>query len=116
MFDLLQAPTADQVAGEIAGLAVLGLGALGAVLEQYAKRLLTPLNNASATIKLVVTFGWGVALAWLGGKAPWLAQALPADPGLLGSAINGILLAAVMMGAHSLKRVVERPESPDLSA
>lgn len=111
-----QAPTPEQVSGEIAALIVIGLGALGSAIAQAVKRAVTPLNNASATIKMVVIFGWGLGLAWVTSKVPWLGHALPADPTLLGDAVNGLLLTAIMTGVHSIQKVIQKPASTDLSA
>src|SRR5918996_948362 len=106
-----QVPTPEQVSAELAALALLGLGAAGSAIQQGVKRLLTPYNAAPAWVKGVVNMLWGFGLAWLGGAVPWLAAAFPADPGALGSAVNGIILALVMAGIHSVKRIVQQPDA-----
>jgi hypothetical protein len=104
----LQAPTPDQVGGELAGVVITGLGGLGMLLEQLVKKyVVQPFDDAPPLVKGVVTLVWGLALAWLGAKVPVVAQALPADPGALGTAINGVLLTLVMMGVHGAKKLVE---------
>jgi hypothetical protein len=107
-------PTTEEVAAEMAALLVTGLGLIGTALMQVVKRLLVPLDRAPAYVKGIVTLLWGVGLSGLAGVVPWLAAALPGDPSLLGTAINGVMLAAVMAGLHSFKKIIERPEATGL--
>ena len=103
---ILQAPTPDQVSAELAGLLMLGLGALSSVLYQFVKKVLTPLTNASPVVKAIISLVWGYGVAWISGRVPALGQILPADPSLLGDAVNGLLLWAVMQGAYNVKKLI----------
>lgn len=104
---LVQTATPTDVAGEVSALVITGLGLVGSAIEQFVKKAITPFDTAPPTVKMVVTFFWGIGLAWLTGKVPWLAHTLPSDPGLLGTFANGIVLTALMMGLHSIKKNVQ---------